>query len=235
MDFYTEFAAHYEAIFPFSETVYSYLRRYLPAPPAAVLDVGCGTGHYVRRLERDGYWAVGIDLNAAMIDYARVHHPTTGFRVLNMLDITDLGQRFDAAACIGNTAAHLAQAQMATFLERVGKVLARDGVWVLQVMNWDYVIAQKHVVFPVIEGPGGVIFYREYRDISPEQVAFATRLEVGGATVFEDMTPLYPLRSDAIVALHEARGFALVDHAGSYGGAPFDPEVFSANIFVFRH
>jgi len=234
MSFYTQFAETYESIFPFSAAVYGFLRRHLPADPARVLDVGCGTGHYAERLSRDGYTAIAVDLDVAMIDYARAHYPAVDFHVMNMLDIGRLGQSFDGVACIGNTAAHLTQTQLGDFTGAVRDVLVPGGPFILQVMNWDYVLAQTMVTFPVIEGAGDAVFYRAYRDICEAQVTFATRLEVRGKTVFEDAVPLYPVRSAEIIAVSAECGLKLVEHVGSYGGVPFDADVFSANVFVFR-
>jgi SAM-dependent methyltransferase len=234
MSFYTQFAEMYESIFPFSAVVYGFLRRYMPAAPAALLDVGCGTGHYAGRLSQDGYNATAVDLESAMIDYARAHYPSVNFYVMNMLELGTLGQSFDGVSCIGNTAAHLTQTQFGDFTDAVRNVLAPGGPFILQVMNWDYVLSQATVTFPVIEGEGGAVFYRTYRDISETQVIFATRLEVRGETVFEDAVSLYPMKSSEIVSATAARGFELVEHVGSYGRAPFDAEVFSANILVFR-
>jgi demethylmenaquinone methyltransferase/2-methoxy-6-polyprenyl-1,4-benzoquinol methylase len=40
------------------------------APSTAVLDLACGTGDFVRLLERSGYRAVGVDLSAGMLGAA---------------------------------------------------------------------------------------------------------------------------------------------------------------------
>ena len=234
MSFYTQFADTYEAIFPFSEGVYGFLRRHFPGPPARVLDVGCGTGHYTAALANDGYDAVGIDLDAAMIAHAQAHYPEAAFHVLNMLDIATLEGPFAGVACIGNTAAHLTQDEFGRLVDAVAQARAQDSPWILQVMNWDYVLTQDAVTFPVIEGTGGAVFHRAYLGISASQVTFATRLEVKGRVVFEDAVPLYPMRSGEIVACHQSRGFALIEHTASYGGAAFDPDAFSANLFVFQ-
>jgi SAM-dependent methyltransferase len=234
MSFYSAFAAHYEAIFPFSADVYGLLREYLPGPPGRVLDVGCGTGHYTGRLAQAGYEAVGIDLDPAMIAHARAHYPAARFRVLDMREVAQLEGRFDAGFCIGNTAAHLDREAFEAFVAAMAEMLTPGGTWILQVMNWDYVLTQETVTFPVIEGEDGSVFRRWYREISEDQVTFATRLEVDGEVVFEETVPLTPVRSAAIAAVHAAHGFAMVAHQGSYSGAPFDPATFSANVFVFR-
>ncbi|MEK7759371.1 MAG: class I SAM-dependent methyltransferase, partial [Pseudomonadota bacterium] len=56
------------------ETEYRLLREALVLPPgASVLDVGCGTGYFTRRLASDGFDVTGVDASAEMIDYARSH------------------------------------------------------------------------------------------------------------------------------------------------------------------
>ncbi len=246
MAFYAEFAEYYEAIFPFDATVYALLRRYITPAQRRCLDIGCGSGHYCGQLAADGFDAVGIDLDAAMVAYARRRYPQATFHVLNMLDIAALVSmdrtavsasdlRFEAAFCIGNTAAHLTQAQFVQFLDRVKRVLQPGAPWILQVMNWDYVLTRESLTFPIIATAQGLTFHREYRAITATRVMFHTRLQSNTEVIFEDEVPLYPLRSADVARLHQEHGFTSVAHFGNYAGAPFDPTIFSANIFVFTH
>lgn len=165
---------------------------------------------------------------------------------MNMLDIAALPPaptslrphsptQFSTIFCIGNTAAHLTQAQFATFLDTAQRTLAPDGTWILQVMNWDYILTQPSFTFPVITAENDVTFHREYRDISEAQVTFHTRLKTGDTTIFEDDVPLYPLRASQIIEIHTQAGFTRTGHFGNYARNTFDPEKFSANIFVFRN
>lgn len=46
------------------------VRRYLPVPKGVTfLDIGCGTGQVLMRLEKDGYDVTGLDVNARALDY----------------------------------------------------------------------------------------------------------------------------------------------------------------------
>ena len=169
----------------------------------------------------------------------RKHHPEATFQVLNMTEVSTLAGMFDAGFCIGNTAAHLDRASFEGFVAAMAETLIPGGTWILQVMNWDYVLdegemPQQEMPLPLIEGADGAVFRRTYRDISESSVTFATQLEVNGEVIFEDSVPLTPMRSAAIAAVHETHGFEGVTHAARYNGAPFDPQTFSANIFVFR-
>jgi SAM-dependent methyltransferase len=49
------------------------LRLLAPAPGAAVIDVGCGTGYFTRRFARDGYRVTGVDPDRAALEFARAH------------------------------------------------------------------------------------------------------------------------------------------------------------------
>lgn len=54
------------------------LRETLPAPPARVLDLGCGTGTLSELLAAEGYDAVGVDFSPAMIERATAKRGSAG-------------------------------------------------------------------------------------------------------------------------------------------------------------
>ncbi|MGA8045516.1 MAG: methyltransferase domain-containing protein [Dermatophilaceae bacterium] len=53
----------------------------LPAPPARVADLGCGTGTLTRLLTDQGYTVDGLDFSTAMIERARLKVPEARFVV----------------------------------------------------------------------------------------------------------------------------------------------------------
>jgi ubiquinone/menaquinone biosynthesis C-methylase UbiE len=57
------------------------LRSWLPAPPAEVADLGCGTGTLSVLLAGDGYTVRGVDLSAQMIQAARAKASAAGVDV----------------------------------------------------------------------------------------------------------------------------------------------------------
>jgi len=84
------------------ETEYRLLRKLLaPSPGASVLDVGCGTGYFTRRLAGDGFKITGIDSSPAMIHYAQSRRQTDEEYIIG--DARDLpfpDQRFDYCIAI---------------------------------------------------------------------------------------------------------------------------------------
>jgi SAM-dependent methyltransferase len=233
--FYAEFAEYYEAVFPYRDEVYSFLRRNVPAGGRRILDAGCGTGHYCGRFAKDGFDAVGIDLDPQMIEVARRNYPTPDFRCLHLLDVGALPPPFDLVFCIGNVAPHLTQDEFVRFVGSVAGILRPGGVWIFQIVNWDYVLAHGAYPFrPRALGGGRTVFLREYRDVSESRVRFLTRLAEADRTIFEGEVWLYPLRTDAYLGVHRERGFELVDHCSDFQRSPYTATSDAGSVFVFR-
>ncbi len=233
MSFYSDFAGHYEAVFPLDETTYSFLGSRLPPAGGRVLDVGCGTGDYCGRLASDGYDALGVDLDREMIDVAARRFPEASFRVLDMVDLASLGGRCDGIFCIGNVLAHLPGNDLGRFLRDVRDMLQPSAPWIFQTVNWDFILEQGSFRFPDIV-TSGVVFEREYPEVSPDLVRFVTRLEVDGRRVFEGEVSLHPARAEDYREAHAAAGFDLEGHYADFRGRAFDPGAHSSSVFVFR-
>ncbi len=244
MSFFAAFAAHYEAIFPFRPAVRDFLAARAGQAGARALDVGCGPGHYAGALAALGHAAAGLDLEPAMVTAAAARYPGAAFHVLDMRRLGDLpavpghGPPFELAFCIGNTASHLAAADWPPFLAALRQILVPGGRWVLQVVNWDFVLARGDHVFPprAMPGPGGraLAFHRAFREVSAARARFETRLEEDGRVLWEGSETLHPLRAVDCQRLHAAAGFAPEALLADYDGRPFDPEREGALIYVGR-
>ncbi len=235
MSFYSEFAGYYDAVFPFDESTYSFLRNRFPSSARRVLDIGCGTGDYCGRLASQGYETLGIDLDQWMIERAKKTYPASDFRVLGMEDLGSLKGYFGAAYCVGNVASHLASHRLSDFLWALRERLTPEATWVLQTVNWDFVLGKESYTFPEVAVRGTeLVFERSYPKISEEKVLFRTRLRDGERPVFEGEVTLFPLRGEDYVQSHGEAGFELVAHKGSFGGAEFDPGKMSSSVLVFR-
>jgi len=99
----------------------------LLAPPARVLDAGCGTGRVAVRLAELGYDVVGVDVDASMLEQARAQAPQLDWR-LGDLATFDLGERFDVVLVAGNTIPLLEPGTLLDACERLGHHLTPGGV-----------------------------------------------------------------------------------------------------------
>jgi len=235
MSFYSEFADYYDAVFPFDETTYGFLRDRFPSDASRVLDIGCGTGDYCGRLASQGYEVVGVDPDSWMIERARRRYPAVDFYIKGMEQVGRLDGTFGAAICIGNVASHTPVHRLPDFLHDLYERLDPWSIWFIQTVNWDYVLTQDSYRFPDISVDGrNVTFERSYPEISEERVLFRTRLREGERVVFEGEETLYPMRGLDYAAAHERAGFEPVAHCAGFDGSPFDPGVMSSSVMVFR-
>jgi SAM-dependent methyltransferase len=98
----------------------AFVDAHLPAPPARVLEVGCGRGDLARSLARRGYAVVAIDPDAPQGDI---------FRAVSLEDFDD-PRRFDAVVAI-RSLHHIhelaaAVAKVARLLDPGGRVLVYE-------------------------------------------------------------------------------------------------------------
>jgi putative lipoic acid-binding regulatory protein len=129
---------------------------------------------------------------------------------------------------------HIRKAELPSFLEGVRAALEPSGVWIFQVVNWDYILTRERHTFPDIVLDGGrVVFTREYPLVSEERVRFVTRLIEAGETVFEGEAALHPMRSSEYIGRTSALGFELVGHCADFARTPYDPDRESSNVMVF--
>lgn len=234
MSFYSEFALWYEQIFPFRGEVYLFLREHAAPPGNAILDAGCGPGHYCSRFQLDGFRATGIDLDPEMIAAAEATSPAVAFHAMDIAELASLKQSFRLIYSIGNVVAHLSPDRFSAFLAQVHAALEPGGCWIFQTVNWDYLLTLSEYRFPVkTVGDGSVSFYRSYPDISPEQVIFEVELQADNHKIFSEQAILYPLTADSFRQRHEATGFTMEGIYAGFDKTPFSREHNSGLVMVF--
>jgi len=237
MAFYTDFAGHYEKVFPFRPPTRDFLDRRLPLQ-GRILDVGCGPGHYCAALNTGGRRCLGIDLDPGMIRLAEEVYTETYFRILGMDEIgfLDTGG-FAGIFCIGNVLPHLRGSSLAGFVLAVKKLLAPGGIWIFQTVNFDPLLksGQQDHRFPVLRLEGeNLEFHRWYEDITETGLAFHTQLVSSGEVIFQGEAPLVPHMSLEYMLGHQAAGFELLGHFGDFAETPFDPDESRGSVYVWR-
>ena len=105
-------------------TFEEFAREHLPAPPARILEVGCGQGELTTALAVAGYDVLGIDPRAPEGDL---------FRRLKLEDIEE-ADSYDAVVA-GLSLHHMQDLDAA--LDRVVSILGPEGVLVVDEFAWD--------------------------------------------------------------------------------------------------
>ena len=130
------------------------------APERSVIDVGCGTGEHVAFFAAADVRAVGLDRSEAMIRAAKDHEEAgKGRFVLGdaMEARAALGDEpsFGLATCLGNMLPHMAEdADLARFLASLHEVLLPGGLLVIQLLNYEGILATGKRSLPVNLRPG---------------------------------------------------------------------------------
>ena len=145
------------------------------APPATVVDVGCGTGEHAHELSRRGFEVTGVDADAAMLSRARELHPEVRF-VAADVQALDLGERFDAA--FSNAALHWMTDQGAA-LRSIRGVLKPGAPFVAE-MGGQHNVA---VVDAALEAATSGLDVPEIRKFFPSLGQEAALLEAAGFDV----------------------------------------------------
>ncbi|MEI8032762.1 MAG: class I SAM-dependent methyltransferase [Chlorobiaceae bacterium] len=235
MSFYTQFAPFYEQAFPFREEVYSFLRERALTPGGAVLDAGCGPGHYCGRFLQDGFRVTGIDLDQKMIDAAVEAYPRVKFHCMDISRLDRLQEQFSLIYAIGNVLAHLPADPLERLLSAIHEALPEGGSWIVQVVNWDYLLTLGAYEFPAKRLSGGnAEFRRRYTSISAGRALFEVELVAAGETLFSDQSTLYPCVLSRFMELHEAAGFSCQGVHGGFDCSPFSPKRNSGLVMVFK-
>jgi SAM-dependent methyltransferase len=96
-------------------------------PPAAVLDLCCGTGHLAEALSQRGYSVTGVDGSEAMLAYARENAPNSSFHLADARSF-ELNQTFDLALSTYDSLNHVLELDgLRSVFRRVHQVLKPGG------------------------------------------------------------------------------------------------------------
>jgi glycine/sarcosine N-methyltransferase len=244
MSFYESIADQYDYIFPADDVQVDFVTTSIPKPHdgKAILDIGCGTGSLAIALGRRGFRVTAIDLDAAMITKAVEkgrEEPAVTFRQLDMRTIGttfapasfDAASSFDAALsfnavlCFGNTLVHLKERDdVLSVLKAARTLLAPEGRVLLQILNYDMILAKRPPGLPTIENDH-IRFERGYLYNDDGSITFRTVLTVKASErLIANDAFLYPLRKGDLETMLKESGFSDLRFHGSFRRVPLSPE-----------
>ncbi|HEV3190064.1 MAG TPA: methyltransferase domain-containing protein [Polyangiaceae bacterium] len=112
----------------------------------AILDLGCGTGRHAIELARNGYEVVGFDLSLAMLaragEDAQERHAKLNFVQGDMRDLA-FEEQFDGVYCWNTSFGYFEEDKNAQIVDRVRRALKGGGLFLLDVVNRDFLIRQS--------------------------------------------------------------------------------------------
>jgi glycine/sarcosine N-methyltransferase len=228
---YRDLAAHYSLLFPLNDRQRGFFEHLVGSGPVdSILDVGCGTGEHLSWFSARGLRSYGLEPDETMFRELKLRRWPGTVPTLLPAGVETLpgaiGEKADLVLCLGNTLPHLPdRAAARQAVRRMADTLSPRGHLVIQTVNFDRILEEGSVSFPVIERTlpdgGRVSFFREYDlDALPERLLFRTLLvtpkgEQRGAW------PLVPLRRDEMAQFLCAAGLPAMQAFGDYDRRPF--------------
>ena len=195
------------------------------APERSVIDLGCGTGEHVAFFAEADARAVGLDRSESMIKAARDHEAAGKGRFVlgDALEArAALGNEspFGLAICLGNMLPHLLDdTDLARFLASAHDILRPGGLLLIQLLNYEGILAtgKRHLPVNVRPGEDGkeIVFLRLISPGTAGRVLFfPTTLELDP----DSDEPLSITMSRRV----ELRAWSRADLAPAFAAAGFD-------------
>ena len=233
---YRDMTPFYDALFPVSpvaKAFYAPLVERCRQTGGRWLDVGAGTGPLVAWLAAQGVEVRGVEPDEDFAREAQRKLADGTGRVLvgGAGDVERLfaRERFLVITCVGNVLAHLENAdEVDAFFRSCAARLEGDGVFVVQVVNFDRYRRQGKMDFPVLErvtsDRTSFVFRRRYKPISgnADTVLFETELEWEGERI-RNSVPLRLVEKAHLQTLAD-RYFSTVRCLGDFKGEAWAPE-----------
>ncbi len=226
--FYSSIAAYYSEIFPFNPSQITLMEEMMGnLQGKTILDVGCASGELAFHLAQLGAKVTAIDLNKSLLAAAKEKrsHENVTYMWANMLHIARLFGRakFDGVVCFGNTLVHLMNPmQMRDFFSGVLTVLKPGGKFMLQILNYDKIFAERPDNLPLIETPA-LRFERNYvYEQGTREINFLTSLTLKQTgEVIDNQTELLGLGSADLTLLMDVAGLKEITLYGGFDGSQF--------------
>jgi glycine/sarcosine N-methyltransferase len=199
------------------------------------LDAGCGSGFHSILLSMLGVDVLGIDASSEMLRVANDNARSHGIRMHTLqcsFDNIDsvVKERFASVFVMGNSLAHLlTPADLEHALRNFEKVMTPNGVLVIQVLNYDRIVA-RHEHIQSEKQAGSKTFVRSY-DYHDETIDFniLTRDQQNSETT--QTIRLRPVLRSELVGLLKKAGFDDITLYGGISQLPFD-EANSKDLLV---
>jgi glycine/sarcosine N-methyltransferase len=246
MGFYEQISKYYDIIFPIDPVQLSGMKHALGEPPKKVLDVACGAGGYSLEIARAGFDVTAVDLDAEMVSRAQQKAAKENLKMgVYQCDMKDLKRtlsmknrqagiedEFDRVFCIGNSLVHLGSLQeIQGVLNQMAALLAKQGVLLLQIINFDRIIKNKISALPtLVDTAMGLEFIRKYRfQPATGKINFETVLTVEKDHMderYENSVELSPVLSGDLKRMLESSGFREIMFYRDFQGTPYDENSF---------
>ena len=205
-------------------------------PPAAALDVACGTGRHAVVLADLGYEVLGIDLSAPSIAAAALRSgPNLSFQVLDMRAI-EWRQRFNLAVNLFTSFGYFGnEADERQVVAGIERALRPGGELVIDFLNAARTVAE---LVPAERAERGGITFDITREVRKSTIVKTITVDdprrAGGAPRPRFQERVRALGADTLQGYLQDAGLRIEGRYGDYALSPFRPRTSDRLILVAR-
>jgi len=207
--------------------------------PEDILDAGCGTGGESILLSEMGYSVTGVDLSPEFIKIAKSKfgsvHSNVNFAVDDIRNLSSIEDKsVELITCRGNTIPHLMDVgDLQDALKSFKRVLKKDGLLILQWLNYPYIQKQSQRLIEVTGGNKDP-FVSFYDFITSDTLRFNI-LKLSHDKKWKSewlSTEVYAWSGDDVGMLMADIGWSNIEIASDIERSDFEPDS-SKNIVMF--
>jgi glycine/sarcosine N-methyltransferase len=240
--FYSSISKFYSEIFPYQQMQLQFVKSSTSdLKEKLILDIGCATGELAFQLAIAGAIVTGIDLNEDLLNQAvgcsgfqsadssireaEITSSNPHFQTGNMLELEKDFEpvQFDVVLCFGNTLVHLQTTELIhQMLKGVFTVLKPGGQFLLQILNYDYILGEQVNELPTIETEN-IRFIRKYKiEKNNPLIRFQTDLVLKKEDkTISNETQLFAIKSGELIELLRNAGFTGIELFSGFKLEPF--------------
>lgn len=230
-DFYTRISPYYDSLFPLRTQKVDFIAGVLTTSgPGRILELACGTGRLALALAARGFRVVALDESEALLAGALGRQRGEGgaMGVAARMEALPLGGAgiFDAVLCLGNSLPHLSLEAMAALFGECAEMLTTGGVFLFQMMDFDWVERCGGVELPPLshrepEGERVKLTRRYY--VTEVGAFFEPTLSVAGME-FSYRIAMTPVGLEEAKRMATDAGFSWEGTYGDFAGGPYRRE-----------
>lgn len=219
IDFFNQLADYYDLMIPFSKAVErkkDILKNIITPDQKYAADLGCGTGTDSIALAQLGLYVTSFDPSSEMIEKASSNalkeKVKADFLLSNAANTPEIfNKHFDLVISLGNTFANIKKEELFKSLRRCYEVLKKDGVLLVQILNYHKILSGKERIVNITENDA--YFFIRFYDFKSGHIVFNS-LKVA-KTVLSDYslisTKVYPHLKKDFEKLLSKLNFKLVE------------------------
>jgi len=125
-------------------------------PGSSVLDIGCGTGLFLKDLEDMNLELHGVDLNTAFLEKAKGLVPQARYYCGSFFDDFEKGKKFDLLSCF-SVMMYIEPSRIESFFDKMLNIMNKDGFVFIQYVH---ALSYRDLLYPDIT----------YTKYSPEKI-----------------------------------------------------------------